>query len=69
MRNQYDFSQAVKNPHANKTKTAITIRLDQANVDYFKQLAAKLNIPYQTLINSYLSDCVAKQLTPKTIWS
>ena len=69
MRNQYDFSQAVKNPHAIKTKTAITIRLDQANVDYFKQLAAKLNIPYQTLINSYLSDCVAKQLTPKTVWS
>lgn len=69
MRDEYDFSKAVKNPDADKTKTAITIRLDKANVDYFKQLSAKLNIPYQTLINSFLSDCVAKQLTPKTSWS
>ncbi|MDY6010215.1 MAG: BrnA antitoxin family protein [Duodenibacillus sp.] len=69
MRDEYDFSKAVKNPYADKTKTAITIRLDKANVDYFKQLSAKLNIPYQTLINSFLSDCVAKRLTPKTSWS
>ena len=69
MREEYDFSNAVKNPYIEKKKAVITIRLDQANIDYFKKLAKETNIPYQTLINSFLSDCVAKQLKPKTSWS
>lgn len=66
MREEYDFSKAIKNPYTDKTKGLITIRLDRANIDYFKKLSLELNIPYQTLINSYLSDCVAKKLKPKT---
>ena len=69
MRDEYDFSKAEENPYTDKTKTVITIRLDKANVAYFKQLSTKLNIPYQTLINSFLSDCVARRLTPKTTGS
>lgn len=69
MREEYDFSKAIKNPYTDKTKRLITIRLDRANIDYFKKLSLELNIPYQTLINSYLSDCVAKKLKPKTNWS
>lgn len=69
MRDEYDFSKAIKNPYVDKTKSVITIRLDKSNIEYFKQLSAKLNIPYQTLINSFLSDCVARQLKPNTSWS
>lgn len=69
MREEYDFSKAIKNPYTDKTKALVTIRLDRANIDYFKKLSLELNIPYQTLINSYLSDCVSKKLKPKTDWS
>ena len=57
MRAEYDFSNAIKNPYARKNKTNITIRLDEDVLDYFKELSQKLDIPYQTLINSFLKDC------------
>lgn len=69
MRKEYDFSKAVKNLYTDKTKRLISILLDNENIDYFKKLSLELNVPYQTLINSYLSDCVAKKLKPKTNWS
>ena len=69
MRKEYDFSKAVKNLYTDKTKRLISILLDNSNIDYFKKLSLELNVPYQTLINSYLSDCVAKKLKPKTNWS
>lgn len=69
MRDEYDFSKGVKNPYVEKNKKVITIRLDRANIDYFKKLSAELDIPYQTLINSFLSECVARKLKPKTSWS
>ena len=69
MRDEYDFSKGVKNPYVEKNKKVITIRLDRANIDYFKKLSVELDIPYQTLINSFLSECVARKLKPKTSWS
>lgn len=69
MRKEYDFSKVVKNPYTDKTKRLISILLDNENIDYFKKLSLELNVPYQTLIDSYLSDCVAKKLKPKTNWS
>ena len=59
MRREYDFSKARRNPYANRLKQSVTIRLDAAAVTYFKDLAAELEIPYQTLINLYLRDCAA----------
>ena len=59
MRREYDFSQARRNPYANRLKQSVTIRLDAAALAYFKGLAAKTGIPYQTLINLYLRDCAA----------
>ncbi len=69
MSTEHDVSDRVVNPRANKKKRVINIRLDQSIIDYFKALSEKHGIPYQTLINSFLSDCVAKKKTPKTIWS
>ncbi len=58
MRDQYDFSNGVKNPYATQLKQQITINLDTETVTYFKEQSAKTGIPYQRLINFYLTDCV-----------
>ena len=58
MRDNYDFSNGVKNPYASQLKRQITINLDAETVDYFKQQAESTGIPYQRLINFYLADCV-----------
>lgn len=58
MRDNYDFSNAVKNPFAAQLKKQVTINLDAESVEYFKAQAEKTGIPYQKLINFYLADCV-----------
>lgn len=68
MRKEYDFSEGIKNPYIKPQKTTVTIRLDKATVDYFKGLSEEVNMPYQTLINAYLTDCVARQRKPVLIW-
>ena len=69
MREEYDFSDGVKNPYVRAQKTSITIRLDKSTVDYFKNLSEEVNIPYQTIINAYLADCAAKRRKPSLVWS
>ena len=59
MRKEYDFSNARRNPYAKRLKKSVTIRLDEATIAYFKELAEDTDIPYQTLINLYLRDCAA----------
>ena len=68
MRDEYDFSEGIKNPYAKPPKATVTIRLDKATVDYFKDLSEQVHIPYQTLINSYLADCAAKKMKPDVTW-
>ncbi len=69
MRSEYDFSNGIKNPYVKQAKATVTIRLDRATVEYFKDLAAQVNMPYQTLINSYLADCAAKKKKPELVWN
>ncbi len=57
MLNEYDFSNARPNPYAKKLKKQITINIDASTVDFFKAQAVETGIPYQTLINLYLTDC------------
>jgi len=59
MKANYDFSKAKRNPYAKKLKRSVTIRLDNETIEYFKRLAAKSELPYQSLINLYLRDCAA----------
>ena len=68
MRKQYDFSKAKPNPHARRLKRSITIRLDTSTLEYFQQLAAELEVPYQTLINLYLRDCAESDRRPTMRW-
>ncbi len=37
--------------------TQITININNDAIEYFKKQAAAAGIPYQTLINLYLTDC------------
>ena len=68
MRTKYDFSKAKKNPYARRLKKQITIRLDDATIAYFKDLAKETGVRYQTLINLYLRDCAAKQKKLSLRW-
>jgi predicted DNA binding CopG/RHH family protein len=68
MLNEYDFSNAKKNPYAKQLKKQITINIDGSTIDYFKALAEKLGIPYQTLINMYLRDCVENRRQLQVSW-
>ncbi len=61
MRENYDFSNGVRNPYAAQLKKQITINLDAETVEYFKQQAEETGIPYQKLINFYLADCVKQK--------
>jgi predicted DNA binding CopG/RHH family protein len=65
MRKQYDFSDSVRNPYAKHLKKQVTLRINTDAIAYFKALAAQTGIPYQNLINLYLTECAhsGKKLT------
>lgn len=65
MREEYDFGKAGKNPYAKQLKRQVSINLSKEAIDYFKEEAESTGIPYQTLINLYLTDCARskKKLT------
>ena len=68
MRNEYDFSKSRKNPYASQLKKQITIRLDEDAITYFKAVSEEVGIPYQSLINLYLRDCVAANRKLNLTW-
>ncbi|MBM6886199.1 BrnA antitoxin family protein [Pseudoflavonifractor phocaeensis] len=71
MREEYDIKNLNprRNPYVKKAKKQITINIDNDTVDYFKGLSESSGIPYQTLINLYLSDCAAHQKKLHMTWS
>lgn len=68
MKKEYDFSNSRRNPYAKKLKKQITIKIDEDVLDYFKLQSENSGIPYQTLINFYLSDCVAQKRQLQLNW-
>lgn len=70
MRKEYDFSKmkSRRNPYASKLKRQVTIRMGDDVVEYFKKLSEETGIPYQTLINLYLRDCMAHGRKPDLTW-
>lgn len=69
MREEYDFTQSVQNPYAKKVKKQISLNIEEDTIEYFKQLSVKMGLPYQTLINSYLTDCAMRHVEPQLKWS
>jgi predicted DNA binding CopG/RHH family protein len=70
MKAEYDLSQmkSRKNPYASKLKRSVTIPLGEDVVGYFKEMAESSGVPYQSLINLYLQDCVRKHRTIDISW-
>ena len=70
MKKEYDFSRmkSRKNPYASKLKRQVTIRVGDDVITYFKEMAEETGIPYQSLINLYLRDCVAHNRKPDLLW-
>lgn len=70
MREEYDIAKLNprKNPYSKKVRKQITINLDADVIDYFKNQSENCGISYQTLINLYLSDCVASKKELQISW-
>jgi len=67
MRKRYDFSKAKRGPavSAAKGKSRITIRLDEAVLDWFKShVDAAGGGNYQTLINAALLEHIEREAEP-----
>ena len=57
-----------QNPYAKELKKQVTIKLTPSVIDYFKGEAQETGIPYQTLINLYLTDCVKSKRKLQLAW-
>jgi predicted DNA binding CopG/RHH family protein len=70
MKDEYDLStmKARKNPYASKLKKPVTMRLSEDVIGYFKAMADEAGLPYQSLINMYLRDCVAQHRKLDMSW-
>ena len=68
MKKEYDFSKATKNPYTKLLKKQVTINLSEEVLTYFKELSNQTSIPYQTLINFYLLDCVKNKKKIDVSW-
>lgn len=70
MKAEYDLSKmkSRKNPYASKLKKPVTMRLSEEVVMYFKDMALEAGVPYQSLINLYLRDCVTRHRKVKIAW-
>lgn len=69
MREEYDFSKGRKNPYQKRTKKQITINIDNDTINFFKEQSENSGIPYQTLINLYLSDCAKQKKQLQITWN
>jgi len=70
MKKEYDLKKmkSRRNPYASKLKRQVTIRMGDDVIEYFKALSEDSGIPYQTLINLYLKDCVANERELDLSW-
>ncbi len=70
MRAEYDIENLNprKNPYVKELKKQVTIKLSPSVIDYFKDESADTGIPYQTLINLYLTDCMKKKKKLEMNW-
>jgi predicted DNA binding CopG/RHH family protein len=71
MKGEYDLSRmkSRSNPYARLLKKQITLRLHPEIIEYFKTMAEENDIPYQSLINLYLLDCVNHHRKMKMDWT
>jgi len=70
MKDEYDLStmKARNNPYASKLKKPVTMRLSEDVISYFKGMSEENGVPYQSLINLYLRDCMAQHRKVDISW-
>jgi len=70
MKKEFDLSKMKfrKNPYAGKLKKPVTMRLSEEVIEYFKSMAEEAGVPYQSLINLYLRDCVLQHRKIEISW-
>jgi predicted DNA binding CopG/RHH family protein len=70
MKAEYDLSKMKSrlNPYASKLRRPVTMRLSEDVVAYFKGMAAEAGVPYQSLINLYLRDCITQNRKVQIAW-
>lgn len=70
MKDEYDLSKMKSrpNPYAKRLKKQVTLRMNEDVIEYFKAMAEESGIPYQSLINFYLMDCVAAKRKLQMSW-
>jgi predicted DNA binding CopG/RHH family protein len=61
MRDEYDFTNSIKNPYKKTERKKVTLQIDSDAIAYFKDEADRTGIPYQTIINFYLVDCAREK--------
>ena len=71
MLEEYDIDKLNPRPnhYAKELKKQVTIKISPSVIDYFKQQSTESGIPYQTLINLYLVDCVKEKRKLKMSWN
>ena len=71
MKKEYDFSKlkSRKNPYAKRLKKQVTIRMGVDIIEYFKAMSKDAGIPYQSLINLYLRECVQSRRKLHLKWA
>lgn len=70
MKKEYDFSKLKRAEprYLKHLKESVTMRLDPHVISYFKEIAEKTGIPYQSLINYVLKDYALHGLEPSANW-
>ena len=71
MEKEYDLA-AMKsrpNPYVERLKKQVTLRVGDDVIDYFQGIARETGIPYETLIDLYLRDCVASHRKLELRWA
>ena len=70
MRDEYDIEKLNprRNPYVKYLKKQITININNDTIDYFKEMSQRCGIPYQTLMNLYLTDCAQKKKELELNW-
>lgn len=70
MKREYDLSKLKSrtNPYASKLRKSVTMRLSEDIISYFKDMSLESGVPYQSLINLYLRDCVLNHRKVDISW-
>ncbi len=70
MRDEYDIEalNPRKNPYSGRLKKQITINIGDDTIGYFRKMSESTGLPYQTLINLYLSDCAKSNRRIEITW-